>query len=337
MIKESGSSGRTERTGVEKALQREVKARTFHPGMHILGGQGNSIAIETDQGFVLIDAGANKTMADAFMRVMHEIKPAPVHTIIYSHGHGGYNDAAWRFLEMAEERGEPLPRIVAHENLPIRYRRYEETALLQRYLGAIQFRMPFDPNAPQPRRVYPTITFSERLRLNMGVRILDVIWAPSETDDCIAVWLPEEKVLYGGPAVIGSCVNIGTPLRTQRFDKRWADTLDKLAALGPEVLFPEFGRVDKGKDEIRFRLNNTAEGIRYLRREVTRMMNRGMTDVEILHSIEYPAEYFGHPWAKSYYGCPDWIVRDIYRSENGWWEGIPPTFIPPVQRKLQAR
>jgi len=94
--------------------------------------------------------------------------------------------------------------------------------------------------------------------------------------------------------------------------------------------------VEKGKEEIQFRLNNTAEGIRYLRREVTKMMNQGMTDVEILHNIEYPEEYFGHPWAKSYYGCPDWIVRDIYRSENGWWDRNP-TNLHPAHPKEAAR
>ena len=155
-----------------------------------------------------------------------------------------------------------------------------------------------------------------------------MIWAPSETDDSIAVWLPEEKVLYGGPAVISSCINIGTPLRTQRDDKRWVNTLEKYAALQPEVLIPGFGKVVKGKDEIQIMLNNMAEGLRYLRREVTKRMNQHMTDVEILHDIEYPAEYFDQPWSAPLYGCPDMIVRDIYRSENGWWDRNPTNLHP---------
>ncbi len=75
-------------------------------------------------------------------------------------------------------------------------------------------------------------------------------------------------------------------------------------------------------------LNNMADGLRYLRREVTKRLNQRMTDVEILHDIEYPAEYFEQPWSIPIYGCPDMIVRDIYRSENGWWDRNPTNLHP---------
>ncbi len=327
MTEQSDQNNDSTPDGVAAVLHGEVNARTVHPGVHILGGMGNSTAIETDQGYVLIDAGFGKAMASSFMQAMQEIKPAPVHTIIYSHGHGGYNNAAWYFLEKAKDNGEPPLQIVAHENLPARYRRYNETWQLQMFLAANQFRFP--PGIQnQPSHTFPTVTFRDQLRLNLGKRVLDVVWAPSETDDSIAVWLPEEKVLYGGSAVISACITIGTPLRTQRDDRRWAETLDKLAALQPEVLIPQFGKAVKGKDEIRFMLNNMAEGLRYLRREVTERMNRYMTDVEILHDIEYPAEYFDQPWSAPLYGCPDMIVRDIYRSENGWWDRNPTSLHP---------
>jgi alkyl sulfatase BDS1-like metallo-beta-lactamase superfamily hydrolase len=61
-----------------------------------------------------------------------------------------------------------------------------------------------------------------------------------------------------------------------------------------------------------------------------------MTDVEILHDITYPPEYFEQPWSNQIYGCPDWIVRDIYRSENGWWDRNP-TNLHPARPDLAAR
>ena len=46
------------------------------------------------------------------------------------------------------------------------------------------------------------------------------LWVPSETDDALAVWLPETRVLYGGAATPGDAIpNIGTPLRTQRLTR----------------------------------------------------------------------------------------------------------------------
>jgi uncharacterized sulfatase len=52
-------------------------------------------------------------------------------------------------------------------------------------------------------------------------------------------------------------------------------------------------------------------------------MNRGMNVVEILHDLEYPPELFDQPWMSPTYGYADYIVRDIFRSENGWWDRNP--------------
>ena len=44
--------------------------------------------------------------------------------------------------------------------------------------------------------------------------------------------------------------------------------------------------------------------------------------------MHYPEELFGVPWMKPTYGDPSYIVRDIYRSENGWWDRNPTTLHP---------
>ncbi len=42
---------------------------------------------------------------------------------------------------------------------------------------------------------------------------MDLLWAPSEVDDALEVWLPEEGILYGGAATPGDMIpTIGTPL-----------------------------------------------------------------------------------------------------------------------------
>lgn len=316
-------------------LARKQKIQTVHSGIYVIGAIGNTVAIETDLGFIQIDTGADEKMAKNVLAQLRTISDIPVHTIIYSHGHNGYNFGVKAFIKEAEKRGEPRPQIIAHERLPVRYRRYQETSDLQNYLSNIQFRYPLERKM-QSVYIFPDITFSDILRLNMGNRIVEILWAPSETDDSIAVWLPKERVLYSGPAVIMSCPNIGTPLRTLRDSTRWAETLDKMIALRPEVLIPSYGSTIKGTEEVQKILGNMAEVLRYLRREVVRRMNQGMTDVEILHDINYPPELFDQPWTRPTYGCPDMIVRDIYRSENGWWDRNP-TNLHPERPDLVAR
>jgi alkyl sulfatase BDS1-like metallo-beta-lactamase superfamily hydrolase len=52
-------------------------------------------------------------------------------------------------------------------------------------------------------------------------------------------------------------------------------------------------------------------------------MNRGLGVVEILHDLDYPPELFDQPWMRPLYGHADYIVRDIFRAENGWWDRNP--------------
>ncbi|MBT6615711.1 MAG: MBL fold metallo-hydrolase [Deltaproteobacteria bacterium] len=117
-------------------LNSNVKKEMVHPGVYILGGMGNITVIETDIGFVLIDAGRTPEMAEALRNEIRSISDAPIHSIVYSHGHNGYNRAAWYFREAAKADGEPEPRFVAHEKVSLRYRRYEETWQFQNYLNS---------------------------------------------------------------------------------------------------------------------------------------------------------------------------------------------------------
>jgi alkyl sulfatase BDS1-like metallo-beta-lactamase superfamily hydrolase len=61
---------------------------------------------------------------------------------------------------------------------------------------------------------------------------------------------------------------------------------------------------------------------------VVERVNRGMGVVEILHDLDYPAELFDQPWMRPIYGDPDYIVRDIFRAETGWWDRNPTNLHP---------
>jgi len=171
--------------------------------------------------------------------------------------------------------------------------------------------------------------FDDRFTVVEGTRTVEVIWAPSETDDAVAVWYPDDGLLFGGPATPGDAIpNIGTPLRTQRFTIRWAETLEKLAALGAERLLTEFGPLVEGADQVHERLTMTAEALRWLRTEVVDRMNRGMDELEIIADLDYPPELFDRPWMNPNYGDPDYIARDLFREENGWWDRNPTSLHP---------
>lgn len=306
-------------------LRTGVGAQAIAPGLWVLHGQGQSFAAETSAGLVVIDAGPGGKPTDAMIAALRSCSDAPVHALCYSHGHIGYNAGVPQWLAHAAERGEPAPRLIAHRNVPRRYARYRETLALQQHLAEIQFRLPsgsFEVVLHDPIEL-----FDELLVIGEGEGRIELRWAPAETDCGIAVWCPTQRVLYGGPAVIDSIPNVGTPLRTLRDTVRWADTLQALAALQPDKVVREFGSTLDGA-QAQHVLTHTARALRWLRAEVVQLMNQGLGEREILARMHYPEELFGTDWMRPAYGDPSYIVRDIYRSENGWWDRNPTTLHP---------
>ncbi|WP_423459109.1 alkyl sulfatase dimerization domain-containing protein [Ottowia sp. VDI28] len=301
---------------------------TVAPGLHILRGQGQSFVAETDAGLVVIDAGPGGSITQGMIEAVRELSDAPLHALCYSHGHIGYNSGAPQWLAHAAQRGDPPPRVIAHRNVPRRYARYRETQPLQNRMAEIQFNRPagfFDKRLSLHE---PAETFEDRLTIGSGEQRIELLWAPSETDDAIALWSPVQRVLYGGAALLDSIPNIGTPFRTLRDTVRWAGTLESLAALGACKAVREFGPTIEGEDDVRHVLTHTARALRWLRAEVVRMMNEGLNERQILADIRFPDELFGVEWMKPTYGDPGYIVRDIYRSENGWWDRNPTSLHP---------
>lgn len=298
-------------------------------GVHILPGQGNSLLIDLGDALALVDAGPGGGVTAKMIASMREISDKPLKAICYSHGHAGYNSGISQFQAHAEERGDPQPRLIAHKNLKRRYDRYRATNGLQHKLNQSQF-----PGAPIPLNPIlpdPTDLYSERFVIGGSQRHIELLWAPSETDDVLAVWIPDVRVLYGSAATPGTSIpNIGTPLRTQRPAIRWAETLELFASLEADHMVQEFGPVVTGRETVRGQLMVTAEALRWLHEEVRVRMNKGMNATEIIHDIEAPDRLFKHPWMGEVYGAIDYIIRDLYREENGWWSDRNPTSLHPL-------
>ncbi|MDH5237778.1 MAG: MBL fold metallo-hydrolase [Acidimicrobiia bacterium] len=317
---------------IEGGLHGALADSTIQPGFHVLPGQGNALAAETDAGVVLVDSGMRRR-AQAMMDSLRRFTDQAVHAICYSHGHHGYNASVDLWQAHNRDRGDAPPRLIAHANLLRRHARYRETDELQRRSAAVQFPgrqgVPIDLLREGMVLFDPDEVFEDALTLVTGNRPVQALWVPSETDDAIALWFPADGLLYGGAATPGDTIpNIGTPLRTQRLTIRWADSLDRLVALDAEVLVTEFGPVIRGAAAIRTRLTATAEALRWLRDEVVDRLNRGMGEREILADMVYPPAQFEQPWMAPTYGCADYIVRDLVREESGWWDRNPTTLHP---------
>jgi uncharacterized sulfatase len=306
-------------------------------GPGIFGQQqaGWLVTVETADGLVQIDTGDEATASLAAIRSRTD---APFTHIVFSHGHQRYNLACRDWVAAAVQDTGRVPQVVAHANVVRRQARYLESNGLQNRLIERQFRYP--PGSLEGRVfpfTRPTHTFTDSLTIATPGRTLEVLWAPSETDDAVAVWFVEDRILYGGPACIPFFPNVGSPQRPLRDPVRWADTLDRLAGYGPERLILEFGEPIDGRDAIGEYLSTTAAALRWCHDTVVALMNEGRNAQEIVNLVDPPAELFDKPWLQEGYTSIEHVLRDVYRSQFGWWEDLNPTSLHPAHPAAVAR
>jgi len=302
---------------------------------------GSSGVVITDEGVVVVDTGIPAGGPDRVRRI-RERTDAPFHTIIYTHGHGDHAGGAGAFLEDAEKKGHPKPRIIAHEMVPKRFDKYQMLQGRRQYIGSLQFPGRQRPAAPAggqagqpPRYYYPDITYSDRMDFQLGGLTFELYHAMAETDDATWVWIPERKVAIVGDLLIGGCPNTGNPLKEQRYTLEWAETMELIASKNPDFIIAGAGPVVRGSLVQEVCLD-TARFLRYIQDEVVRLLNEGCWIEEILERVKVPEELMNKPWLAPTYGHPVFVIHDVYRRYTGWYDGNPSELFPSKSSEIAA-
>ena len=241
---------------------------------------------------------------------------------MFTHGHVDHVFAV-RLFE-AEDAG-PV-RVVAHEALPKRFRRYELTEGYNGIINQRQFQLG-SPMFPVNFR-YPDETYETSLDLAVGGTEFALRHDRGETDDHTWVWMPTERILCTGDLFIWASPNCGNPQKAQRYCDEWAIALRKMADLGAEFLLPGHGLPIAGADRIREVLLDTADYLQSLFDQTIALMNAGARLDEIIHTVKPPAELVGRPWLQPVYDEPEFVVRNIWRLYGGWYDGNPANLKP---------
>jgi alkyl sulfatase BDS1-like metallo-beta-lactamase superfamily hydrolase len=297
-------------------------------GLYLLPGFANAGAIVTPDGVVIVDTG-NSNFPDAVLGRLRQITQQPIRYIIYTHAHADHAANATPILQEAERRGDPRPKIIGHVNTLARMNRYAEMYGHNAFINRVQFQVPPDrPSFPSNDHcIRPDVTYTHAMTLQLGELTLALHHAMGETDDITWIHVPERKAIFSGDLVIGSCPNIGNPLKVQRYAVEWANALEQMLALQPDVLGPGHGIVLRGA-ELHETLRVMAQALRYLHDEVVRRMNLGQWEEQIVNEVHLPPELANHPALAPVYGHPTFIVHAIYRRYGGWYDGNPSHLAP---------
>jgi alkyl sulfatase BDS1-like metallo-beta-lactamase superfamily hydrolase len=293
----------------------------------------NVAFVRTGEGLVLIDTGSFFLARQTHALVRSVAPDEPLHTAVFTHGHVDHVFGVELYEEEATSRGWRAPRVVAHEAVPARFRRYDRTRGYNACINARQFQSAV--SWPTSFR-FPDETVSTTRTIEVGGVTIELEHARGETDDHLFAFLPAERVLCTGDLFIWASPNAGNPQKVQRYPDEWARALRRMAARSPEVLLPGHGYPIMGEGRVREALETTASLLESLVEQTLALLNQGAPLDTILHEVHAPEELLAKPWLGPTYDEPEFVVRNIVRLYGGWWDGNPAHLKPAPEAELAA-
>lgn len=294
---------------------------------------GNIGFIVTDEGILVFDTGGEVERAARALAAIREVSDKPILGVIYSHGHGDHTGGVDAFIK-PDERGK-IP-IYAGRN----YQRYLRESAVPRGLMRAYYQMGYlipkditgsvgsgiGPAVGSGGATYlrPTVTIEETLDLTLGGVRIHLFHSPSDLDDGVSAWLPDEKVMMVGDAAYAMLPAIATP-RFEFGRQSWEalETLDRYRQFPIEHLLPGHLRVISGADAVAAFLTNFRDLVQYMQDQSIRAVNRRLDPDEAAKEMEanLPAHLKNDPDLGEHYHEFSWIAKGMYTKAGGWWSG----------------
>ncbi len=284
----------------------------------------NFVAVKTEEGIVLVDTGAYFNQAES-VALVRRFGPERINTAIYTHGHVDHALGMAAFIAEGQKNKVARARVVGHRGVAARFDRYKRTGGYNEIVNSRQF----SATAKWPTDyVYPDTYFEDRFTVSAGSIKFECHHGRGETDDASWVYIPQRKVLCTGDFIIWAAPNAGNPQKATRYAREWAEALRAMVKVGAEVLLPGHGVPIFGALRVRQVLTDTAEYLQSLYDQTVALMNTGTPLDEIVRTVAPPAKLIDKPYLQAVYDEPEFIVRNVWRLEAGWYDGMPSNLKP---------
>jgi cyclase len=308
-----------------------------------VGLDGNSIAILTREGVVVLDANGTPAAAAAVLAEIRKLTDQPVRYLVLSHWHWDhwygaevYKDAFPGLQIVTQEKGRQmmlgpaqafnkpgleagLPGYVASLAKKVEEARKvvprpPDLAGVEKLLEEDRF---FLDQKRAVRHTVPNLTFTDRLSLYLGDREIQVRHpGPAVTPGDTYLFLPKERLLITGDLLVNpvsfalSCYPTG-----------WLRALEGMEALAPLVIVPGHGEPLHDKELLRATMDLFRELLRRGKDAKARGLDPDRAKAEILPGLASFMTRITHddPKQKQPFEVylVDWYLHRVYDELNG--------------------
>lgn len=345
---------------VHPALQ--AQNEKFTPEIRTVGGRyhvaygfspSSCTLIEGDDGCILIDSLPTVDFAEPVAKGFREITDKPIRAVVYTHVHPDHISGVRAFIS-DEDVASGAVEVIALDELTMHLARDSgmlAPVLARRAMYTFGFQLPQDDtgnvgsglgprNIPGRRSfIPPSRTFKGTHEIEFAGIRLTLIHLPSETDDQVVVWSPDDKVLLSADVIQGETFPNIYALRGTGFRNPmvWVRAIDQLREMEPETLIPHHGRPVVGAAAVQDVLTPYRDAIQHLHDQSVRWINKGATPAELMERVTMPPHLAGHEWLGEFYGSYKHSAPAIYAGYVGWFDGNPATLDPPPPAERAAR
>lgn len=223
-------------------------------------GDPNTGVIIGDDSVMVMDAQATPVMANLVIEKVREVTDKPIKYVTLSHYHAVrvLGASAYNASEIiASEKCQAMIYERGQEDWDSEYGRFPRL---------------FEAADSIPGLTWPTMTFKDRMTVNMGKRRVELMHlGRAHTAGDIVAWVPDAGVMFTGDIVeYHSACYCG-----DGHFKDWGNTLDAIKAFNPDAIAPGRGDALVGDKMVNAAIENTRDFVESTYRPIDRVVARG--------------------------------------------------------------
>ena len=293
----------------------------------------NSVFVIGDDGVVIIDTMARVENAQRALAELRKITDKPIVAIIYSHGHFDHTGGSSAFVPAGDES---KISVYASDNWT-RYRQELVSPLYpminRRMIEQVGFAVaspgteryehvlgPVFPKAVTQSYVTPNHNISGLTKLTLAGVQFEIMPIPSEMDDEMIIWLPEEGVAYAADTMALLFPFLATPRsEPSRSPRGFIKAKDIMLDWEPEHLLLGHGPVVSGQTAVKTVITNYRDAEQTLLDQTIAAINSGMTRDEAAAHVRLPPHLEKDPMLNDAYHRASWVIKGLYSRLSGWF------------------